>query len=67
MLFCISMIFLQSQSWGFAYVKGHSLDNSLLLEADQQAKSFFKLPDRVKRQIQADRKPPKRQNNSGLR
>ena len=43
------------QNWGFSYLKGHGVDKALIEKAQFQAKRFFGIPNRVKRQVQADR------------
>ena len=45
------------QTWGFAYVSGHGVDHHVAKDAAQEAKRFFRLPERVKRQVKADRTP----------
>ena len=34
------------ETFGFAYIKGHNVDESLIKKAEDQAKLFFKLPSR---------------------
>ena len=41
------------QYWGFSYIKGHSVDQKIIQDAEKHTKKFFQLPSRVKRQLQA--------------
>ena len=34
------------ETFGFAYIKGHNVEESLIKKAEDQAKLFFKLPTR---------------------
>ena len=34
------------QSFGFSYIKGHSVDEEIIKNAEDQAKRFFRLPPR---------------------
>ena len=45
------------QTWGFAYLSGHGVDHQVAKDAAKEAKRFFRLPERVKRQVKADRAP----------
>ena len=34
------------QTFGFSYIRGHNVEESLIKKAEEQAKLFFKLPSR---------------------
>jgi len=44
------------QDWGFSYVTGHGIPDSVIIEAMEETKSFFDLSIEVKQSIAADRR-----------
>ena len=49
-----SMLATAMQEWGFSYIKGHGVPEDVIEKANEQSKRFFDLPERVKREAQAD-------------
>jgi len=43
------------QTWGFSYIEGHNVNEQIIKTAEDQTKNFFRMPNRVKRQVQADK------------
>lgn len=48
------------QSFGFSYVKGHNVNEDVIKKAEDQAKEFFRLPERVKRSRERPDRPKPR-------
>lgn len=44
------------KEWGFSYITGHDIPKEVIHDAYVQNKRFFDLPERIKRDLQADRR-----------